>query len=188
MSEQAPRHESRRSPEATVEGHAERHVTKHTEQRAETAAAATKSLEIIRQNIAEQAKSKQEVNTSTAEQPAAENHAFVTRSLKVMARTRLLKQLRKQLPVSDRLFSRVIHQPIIDNTSELAGKTVGRPSGLLSGGIFAFVGSSVVLYIDKHYGYRYNFLLWAICFVGGFVVGLLLEAFIKLIAHRRSQA
>lgn len=186
MSEQAPNPELHRSPEANHETHVEQHATKHAEKRAETAAAATQSVEAIRHKIAEEAHSKREINTSKAEQPAGETHAFVTHNLKVMARRRLLKRVREQLPASDRVLSRVIHQPIIDSASELTGKTVGRPSGLLSGGIFAFIGSGTLLYIDKHYGYRYNFLLWALCFIGGFLIGLLIELVIKLVARPHS--
>jgi hypothetical protein len=184
MSEHAPHHEIAHTPETTVE-HLPTHATK-PEKRAETAAEASRSLEAIRKDIAERAQTKSEVAQQGAERPAAPTPAFVTRQLKLVTRTRLLKQVRRHLPLPEKVLSKVIHQPVVDSISEVAGKTVARPSGLLSGGIFAFVGSSASLFIAKHYGYRYNFLLWAMFFVGGFLVGLVVEGLLTLANRMRS--
>jgi hypothetical protein len=185
MSEHAPHHETAHTPEAAAVEQRPRHATK-PEQRAETAAEAARSLEAIRKQINEQSRTKQEAAQSGTEQPVAPTPAFVTRHLKLVTRTRLLKQVRQHLPLPEKAFSRVIHQPIVDSISETAGKTIARPSGLLSGGIFAFIGSGTFLYIAKHYGYRYNFFLWAMFFVGGFIVGLLIEGLLILVDRKRS--
>lgn len=184
MAEFAPHHEKLHMPETAGDDH-ERPVNR-VERRAETIGAATKSLEAIRHDIAEQARSKREVQVNKPEQQTTVYPTFVNRSLKLIARRRLLKQIRRHLAPPDRAFSHIIHQPIIDQTSELAAKTVARPSGLLSGGLFALIGSGALLYIDKHYGYRYNFLVWMLCFAGGFVLGLVLEAIISFSKRLRS--
>lgn len=184
MSEHAPHHEKSHSPEATSE-HIE-HVAHKPEQHAETATEAERPINEIRHDVAEQAHSKDEMVSDKNEKDDTAEPAFVTRSVKLQARTRLLKRIRGQLPAQQRALSRVIHQPVVDSLSELGGKTIARPSGLLSGGICAFLGSSLFLYIDKHYGYHYNFLLWAMFFVGGFVLGLVLEIVISLVVRLRS--
>lgn len=184
MSEHIPHHEHAHSPEAASE-HVEKAIDK-AEQQAETAAEAERPLNEIRHEVAEQAHSKNEITPAKGDQTETSASTFVTRNLKVQARTRLLKQVRQQLPAPERALSRVIHQPVVDTLSELGGKTIARPSGLLSGGICAFLGSSIFLYIAKHDGYHYNFLLWAMLFVGGFVLGLLLEAVISLAVRLRS--
>ncbi|MDQ3065337.1 MAG: hypothetical protein M3Q36_03660 [bacterium] len=106
---------------------------------------------------------------------------FINRELKQMSYSRTMNRVRQRLPIVVRPFSKFVHQPIVETVSESIGKTVARPSGILSGGIFAFIGSSVFLWISRHYGYEYNFLLLIILFAGGFLVGLLVELILQLI-------
>jgi hypothetical protein len=91
MSEQLRNHESDRlaGSEQT-----EQYVGKAAQQRAETAAEATRSLESIRHDIAEHAQTKQELQLPKSEKVASAAPAFINRQLKVMARTRLLKLTR----------------------------------------------------------------------------------------------
>lgn len=93
---------------------------------------------------------------------------------------RTLHKVQKQLAPSERAFSKVIHQPVVEAISDVGGATVGRPSGLFVGGLLSVISSLVVLYICRHYGYEYNFMIGLACFVGGFAAGLLLEAIYKL--------
>jgi len=74
---------------------------------------------------------------------------------------------------------------VVRITSEAASKTISRPSGLLGGGLMAFAGSLVYLYLAKHIGFRYNYLLFTLLFVGGFAVGLCLEVIIWLVSRQR---
>ncbi len=121
-----------------------------------------------------------------AAQPATPTH--VTRELKKIALNRELKQVQRKLPAPQRVLSRLVHQPAVRAVSEAASKTVSRPSGLLGGGVVAFLGSSGYLYLAKHIGFAYNYLVFLLLFVGGFVVGLGLELVVWLaLAHRRSE-
>src|SRR5690606_36501416 len=111
---------------------------------------------------------------------------LANRELKDLAYRRTLKRVQSKLPAPARAFSKVIHNPAVEAASELAGKTVARPSGVLAGGVAAFLGSSLFLWVARHYGYEYNYVLFALCFVGGFFVGLLVEFGLRL-ANRRSR-
>ena len=95
MAEFAPHHEKLHMPETAGDDH-ERPVNR-VERRAETIGAATKSLEAIRHDIAEQARSKREVQVNKPEQQTTVYPTFVNRSLKLIARRRLLKQIRRHL-------------------------------------------------------------------------------------------
>lgn len=114
------------------------------------------------------------------DEPAAPA-GLVGRDLKDIKYKRTLQSVRKGLSVPEKALSRVIHNPVVDAVSTAAEKTVARPSGLLVGSIFAFLGSSVFLYIAKHYGYQYNFLLFALLFIAGFGLGLVLELVFRLL-------
>jgi len=121
------------------------------------------------------------------EQPMAPGQpAFASAELQSMQLKRTLTSIQKRLPAPERALSKFMHQPVVDAVSEIGGKTVARPAGILAGGIFAFLGTTVILYICKHYGYTYNFLLFAVLFIGGFALGLLVESIWRLTVRRKS--
>ncbi len=115
-----------------------------------------------------------------AERPGASQLA-ITKELKIQTYRKTLAQVRKHLSSPAKTFSQFIHQPSVDRVSRWSEKSVARPSGLLGGSLLACLGSGVALYLAKHYGYRYNFLLFAILFIGGFGVGLIVELLTKLV-------
>jgi hypothetical protein len=62
-----------------------------------------------------------------------------------------------------------------------------RPSGLLGGGLLAFVGSLAYLVATKIYHFRYNYTMSLLLFVGGFCLGLILELAVHLLTVSRRQ-
>jgi hypothetical protein len=86
-----------------------------------------------------------------------------------------LKHIRKRLNRRDQLVSKVIHQPVVRVLSDVSSKTITRPSGLLGGGIVAFVGTSSYYLFTKHVGIKYNYLIFVMLFVAGFALGLFIE-------------
>jgi hypothetical protein len=112
----------------------------------------------------------------------------IDRALKQITLRRELQQIRRQLPRAVRAFSQVIHQPAVRAISEAASRTVSRPSGLLGGGVLAFTGTTIYLYLARHIGFTYNYLVFLLLLAGGFVLGLLAELAVHLIlSSRRAQ-
>ena len=118
-----------------------------------------------------------------AAQPARPTH--VNSELKGITLRRELQQIRRKLPAPQRALSRTIHQPVVRVISAAADKTVSRPSGLLGGGMVAFLGTSGYLYLAKQYGFTYNYLVFLVLFIGGFGLGLIIELFMNLALSRR---
>lgn len=131
------------------------------------------AIERAQQVIEKQAVSRAELPVE--KQHEAPKQLFVNQELKAMSFHRILARTRKQLSKPDQVLSKVVHQPVVDGLSRAGEKTVARPSGLLAGGICALIGSSIMLYMAKHYGFRYNLFVFIVLFVGGFFLGLLLE-------------
>jgi hypothetical protein len=145
-----------------------------------------KNLEQIRERAELEAASSEKTKSELAPSDKDEQKSLhINQELKSMAYQRTLKRARNKLPAPMRPLSAFMHQPAVEAVSELGAKTVARPSGILAGGICAFLGSAVVLWISRHYGYEYNFLLFALLFVGGFFVGLILELIIRTMRRRR---
>lgn len=182
MSERQPHYEAGKSPELDPKSFEKLNEAAAEKRReaAEKAPDNKESLEEIRKNIEKAAATKQELEVSRNEK--LDNNATFRAS--TLAKGRLFQQTmknvqRQETPVQRR-FSKVIHQPVVEEVSNLAGGTVARPSGLLIGGIFSVISSLLILYICRHYGYEYNFLVGLGSFVVGFAIGLLLEGLWKL--------
>jgi hypothetical protein len=163
--------------EKRIEKHLQREAD-HTDRIAEQAAelqheaeAKAQSAEDVRRQI------------QSEQRPIHHQPALASAELKKLAGERTLTSIRKHLSVPERTMSKIVHQPVVEGLSEVGSKTVARPSGILVGGILASLGNAVVLYICRHYGYTYNFFLFAIFFAGGFALGLLIELMWRLI-HR----
>lgn len=134
------------------------------------------SIEKILEKIEKEARSSHEISSRHVEKEDSRKHETanyrVNSQLKSHALNQTLKSIRHKMPVHERSFSKVIHNPTVDTISTGLGATVARPSALLAGGIFSVVGSLAVLFICRYYGYEYNFLIGLACFVGGFCLGI----------------
>lgn len=115
-------------------------------------------------------------------------HSYVNRELKKLTLGRELTHIRRRLSPPARTFSKVIHQPIVRGISEPVGKTAGRPSGLLGGGLAAFIGGCGYLYLTERAGMRYSYAVFMALFVGGFVLGLILELLVYVATGSRRHA
>lgn len=109
------------------------------------------------------------------------------RELKTLTTERALSHIRHNLSGSEKAFSKVVHRPAVRAASDITARTVGRPIALLVGGLFALVGSGCYLYLAKHIGFEYNYLISTMLFTFGLVVGLILEGAVSLMSRRKKQ-
>lgn len=115
----------------------------------------------------------------------------VQQSMKNRAYKRELSKIQTKLPPASRRFSKIIHNPTVEAISNVGAQTIARPSGLLGGSICAFIGSLILYVMTKQYGFKYNYLMMFLLFVGGFAIGAVIELlgwhvfFRKKHAHRR---
>jgi hypothetical protein len=164
----APRHEQ----EQPVETH-QQHERKHHEPARHELR--EKTHEIAHAAKQEAVSSSEYASLGSEKEQPHGAHVLANAELKQMAVKRTLTSVRKRMSAPERAFSRVVHQPAVNAVSDITARTVARPSGIAMGGLFAFVGTSAVLYICKRYGYTYNFLMFAMLFAAGFCLGLFVE-------------
>jgi hypothetical protein len=91
---------------------------------------------------------------------------------------------RKLTPIS-RSFSKVIHTPIIEKTSEALETTVARPSVLVGTTWTALIVGTIFYLTAHHYGFALSGSELLFSFIVGAVVGLIIEGIWHL-ATRRS--
>jgi len=125
-------------------------------------------------------------NLRSHEHETTRNHPIlINTQLKNTAFTRTMTRTRKQLNVPDRWFSQLIHIPAIDKVSNAIGSSIARPIPLFWGGLFACTGTSVLLWITRHYGYEYNYLVLFLLFGTGLVLGFGIEAIWRIFRHKQ---
>jgi hypothetical protein len=139
-------------------------------------------------STAERADKRLENLEAEASSPEPTQSLNINRELKAITLKRELKHIQRELPRRQRVLSQIIHQPAIRRLSAATGSTLSRPSGLLGGGIVAFLGTTTYLYLTKHYGFVYNYFVFVLLFVGGFIVGLFLELLIYASSTSRRRA
>lgn len=162
------------------ESHQQAEKLKHLHEKAEKAEHAPQdNIESIKKSIESAAVSGKEYTKTEKETPQPTSYG-INKELKATAYRKVIKKTQSQLSTPERAFSRAIHNPTVDRFSEVASKTVARPSGLLFGGIGAFIGTLFVFYISKRAGFTYNYLLFVLLFLGCYVAGVVLEGLYKL--------
>jgi hypothetical protein len=140
-------------------------------------------VEKLSKTVEQHAVSGKEHSKGEKEQPK-HHPVLVNKHLKDMAFARAMTRARKKLSLPSRTFSKVVHNEIVDKTSETLGKTVARPVGLLWGSVFAFIGTSLLLWITKRNGYEYNYLLVIMLFIGGLALGNIAELAWRIYKNR----
>lgn len=98
-----------------------------------------------------------------------------------------MKRVQRKLPANQRRFSKVVHNPLIESVSEVAGETIARPSGLLAGGVMSVIVNLLVIIVCRYYGYEYNYLLGILGFVGGFLMGVTGEMVYRAVRPKKAR-
>lgn len=86
-----------------------------------------------------------------------------------------MKQVQAEMSAPARTFSKFIHNPAVEKTSDAAAATVARPNAILSGSVCAFIVVLAVYLIAKHYGYVLSGFETIGAFVLGWVLGLIYD-------------
>lgn len=133
-------------------------------------------IEAASRQVEKEARSAKETHVEEEETRKPHHPATVSKKVKNEAYKNTLESARAGLAAPERVFSKIVHQPMIDKASEVGAKTIARPASLLSAGFIALIGSSVVLFMAHRYGFRYNLILFFALFVSGYFLGLIFEA------------
>lgn len=143
------------------------------------------NIEKIKQMAESEAKKSEKIVAHETPKTEHDSGLGMQQTLKADAFKRVMTHTRRKLSKPARAFSRFTHNNLVDKVSGVSAQTVARPSGILGGSICAFLGSVVVYYFAKHYGFEYNYLFVFVLFIGGYVIGAILELLIWALYSRR---
>jgi hypothetical protein len=119
--------------------------------------------------------------SNSGEEVAAAQPAVASKKEKQRSFDTTMHHARKNMRVLDRSFSRVIHQPVVERTSDALSKTVARPSGLLGAGIASFIGLMLIFGVAKFAGFQLSGSEMPLLLIVGLVSGLFIEWVLKSI-------
>jgi hypothetical protein len=179
-----------KTPENADEANHESTIESRTEKGTEASEALRNHAEVAERRAKEQVEAARPTEANKVREGLLaephESHALpmLNKEQKQQTLRTYLGQIRHGLSPTDQHLSKFIHKPVVNSISEATGKTFFRPSGILTGGLFAFVGSGYYLYAVKQTGYGYSFTLAMLLFIGGFIIGLAAEMAYKLTAKR----
>lgn len=95
-----------------------------------------------------------------------------TRVSKEQSFQHTINDARRHMSPIEKSFSKIIHNKAIENTSELAAKTVARPNAIASGAFSAFIFTLVIYLVAKKFGYPLSGSETIGAFILGWAIGL----------------
>jgi len=117
--------------------------------------------------------------------PAPRRRGGISKTEKKVALKKTLDHVQAELAPTERAFSKVIHNPAVEKTSEVIGGTVARPNAILSGAIVAFFAVLAVYLIAKTFGYVLSGFETIGAFIVGWVIGVVYDYFRVLVTGKR---
>lgn len=108
-------------------------------------------------------------------EPTATAIRKVTKKQKDAEYKKTLKAVQSQMNAPSRAFSKVIHNPVVEKTSDVVGATVARPNAILAGSVTALILVSLVYLIAKHYGYVLSGSETIASFALGWLLGIAID-------------
>lgn len=145
-----------------------------------------KHIESLQKSVEAQAVSGAEHNVGDTKNESSNQSFGYSQQLKVDGYKRTIRKVQNEMNFADRTFSKVVHQPLVESVSNGLARTVARPSVFFGGSLGALLGSGALLYMSRENGFTYNYSVFLVTFIGGFLLGGLLELIYNLIFKRRS--
>ncbi len=173
--------EAYKNAENAIEQAAEKGKIENGEKAVENA-----KIEALKEAVSVEQGSAEKKLGKDASAPAKQRHGVVNKKQKKASYKQHMSKLQAELPPSQRAFSKVIHNPIVEKTSDVVGGTIARPNAILSGAVVAFIAVLAVYLIAKHYGYVLSGFETIGAFIVGWVLGLLYDFFKVMITGKKA--
>lgn len=86
-----------------------------------------------------------------------------------------MNRVQSDLPVASRVFSKIIHNEVIEKTNAVLGSTIARPNAILAGSFFAFILTLSMYTVAKTIGYNLSGSETIAAFIIGWLVGIIYD-------------
>lgn len=173
--------ESYLKAEAAVERAAEKSTVENGENAEKEA-----RKEALKEAVSVERGSAEKKGKETSASPAKRRHGVVSKREREASYKHHMKQLQSELSPSQRAFSKFIHNPVVEKTSDAVGSTIARPNAMLSGAVVAFILVLAVYVVSKFYGYTLSGFETIGAFIVGWLLGILYDFFKVMITGKKA--
>jgi len=142
--------------------------------------------EALKEAVSVERGSAEKKGKESSSSPAKRRHGVVSKKEREASYKHHMKQLQSELTPSQRAFSKFIHNPVVEKTSDAVGATIARPNAILSGAVVAFFLVLGVYVVSKFYGYTLSGFETIGAFIAGWVLGLLYDFFKVMITGKKA--
>lgn len=97
-----------------------------------------------------------------------------------------MNQIQNELPVNSRIFSKIIHNDIVEKTSDIIGGTIARPNALFAGAFVAFILTLLTYTVAKTIGYSLSGFETIGAFIIGWIIGITYDYLKILITGKKT--
>lgn len=111
----------------------------------------------------------------TTEPSAAKRRGSISKKQKETSFKRQMKEIQSKEPPVSRVFSKVIHNKVVEKTSDIVGSTVARPNAILAGAVTAFLLTLIIYVTAKIIGYQLSGSETIAAFIIGWVLGIVYD-------------
>lgn len=119
-------------------------------------------------------------------QKAPRRRGAISKHEKKASFDRRMKHVQGEMSPVQRAFSKAIHNPVVEKTSEVVGSTIARPNAILAGSVAAFVLVLGVYVVAKTFGYPLSGFETIGAFIVGWLLGTLYDFFRIMITGKKS--
>lgn len=128
-----------------------------------------KALELANEKNAEKIDDNENIK-SAEKQPSKPTKAQKNKQF-----DRSMRIIREDMSPASRTFSKIIHNPVVEKTSDAIGKTIARPNLIIAGGLGTAILCSAVYLVAKNYGYVLSGFETIATFILGWCIGAVIE-------------
>lgn len=109
----------------------------------------------------------------------------ITKLEKKASYQKTMRIIQSEMSAPSRAFSKVIHTPFVEKSSEILGSSLARPNAVLAGSFTALLLVSAIYIIARTYGYQLSGFETIGAFVIGWVLGILYDYIKVMVTGKR---
>lgn len=123
-------------------------------------------------------------NKSERTRTTPEKQRVNTKAERKRAFNTILDTTQSEMSNTARAFSKVIHNPAIEKTSEALGATIARPNSILAGSVSAFVIVVGIYFIARFFAYPLSGSETLAAFILGWIIGIIYDFFRAMVTGK----
>lgn len=124
--------------------------------------------------------------TNAEDSPEKRRRGPASKQERKAAFNKTMAEIQSEMSPTSRTFSKVIHNPVVEKSSEVIGNTVARPNAILSGSAAAFILTAGIYLIARHFGYSLSGTETIATFILGWIIGLIYD-YIRFLIFGKSK-